>query len=95
MASVLQQHAAQTGSAYLCSTPVDVRPMMPGSSGVAVNSVDVRTAVPLEQLTWGSPIVVEGLRLVILRCVPRLQRLCRVKSVSANRGLLRLGEEPK
>lgn len=44
--------------------------MMPGSSGVAVNSVNVHTAVPLEQLTWGSPVVVEGLRLVILPCVP-------------------------
>lgn len=79
--------------------PVDIRPMMPGSSGVAVNSVDARTAVPREQLTWGSPIVVEGLRLVILRCVPRLQRVCRVKRAvfpqSAFRGLVYLGEGPK
>lgn len=51
------------------------------------------TSAPL--FLW-SPIVVEGLKLVILRCVPRIQRLCRVKrAVSANRGLLRLREEPK
>lgn len=54
--------------------------------------------MPLEQLTWGSPIAVEGLRLVILRCV-RGYWVCRVKRAvfphSVYRGLLHLGEEPK